>query len=79
MKTILLTSALLFATAVPSFSQTQPVSTGSDDTNRSNSANHSFGWIGLLGLAGLAGLRRPKSAEHQRLAASGVNVKSVKV
>jgi len=79
MKTILLTSALLLASAVPSFGQTPPVSTGSDDTNRSNFANHSFGWIGLFGLAGLAGLRRQKSAEHQRLAASGVNVKSVKV
>jgi MYXO-CTERM domain-containing protein len=36
------------------------------------------GWA-LFGLAGLAGLRRQKSPEHQRLAASGVNVKSVKV
>ncbi len=79
MKTILLTSALLLASAVPSFGQTQPVSTGSHDTNRSDSSHHSYGWIGLLGLAGLAGLRRPRSVEHQRMAASGVNVRSVKV
>ena len=79
MKTILLTSALLFASAVPSFGQTQPVSTGSDDTNRSDSSHHGYGWIGLLGLAGLVGLRRQKSVEHQRMAASGVKVSTVPV
>jgi MYXO-CTERM domain-containing protein len=82
MKIILLTSALLLASAVPLMSQTQPVSTGSDDPNRSahsDSSRHGYGWIGLLGLAGLAGLRRQKSVEHQRMAASGVRVQSVPV
>jgi hypothetical protein len=32
-----------------------------------------------MALAGLASLRRQKGAEHKQLAASGVNVKSVKV
>jgi MYXO-CTERM domain-containing protein len=79
MKTILLASALLLASAAPLFGQSQPVSTASDDTNRSDSSHHSYGWIGLLGLAGLAGLRRQKSIEHQRMAASGVKVTTVPV
>jgi MYXO-CTERM domain-containing protein len=77
MKTIFLASTLLFFSAAPAFAQARPDSTASDDANRSDSNQHNFGWIGLIGLAGLAGLRRPKSVEHQRMAASGVNVKTV--
>jgi len=70
MKIVLGITLMLF-TIAPALGQT--------DTRTAEPLRHSYGWIGLFGLAGLAGLRRQKSAEHQRLAASGVNVKSVKV
>jgi MYXO-CTERM domain-containing protein len=68
---IVLAIALMLFTIAPALAQT--------DKRTAESPRHSYGWIGIIGLAGLAGLRRQKSAEHQRLAASGVNVKSVKI
>jgi MYXO-CTERM domain-containing protein len=75
MKTAFLVCALLLFSAAPLVAQTRP--TNSDDETRSDDAHHNYGWMGLIGLAGLAGLRRPKSVEHQRMAASGINVKTV--
>jgi MYXO-CTERM domain-containing protein len=68
---ILLGIALVLFTVTPAFAQT--------DAQTNDTPHHSYGWIGLFGLAGLAGLRRAKSPEHERMAASGINVKSVKV
>jgi len=68
---IVLAIALTLFTVAPALGQA--------DNRTAEPPRHNYGWIGLFGLAGLAGLRRQKSAEHQRLAASGVNVKSVKV
>jgi MYXO-CTERM domain-containing protein len=70
MKMVLAIALMLF-TIAPALGQT--------DTRTAEPPRHGYGWIGIIGLAGLAGLRRQKSAEHQRLAASGINVKSVKV
>ena len=70
MRTIFATT-LLILTSVPAWGQ-------SDSPNR-EPQHHDYGWIGLLGLAGLAGLRRSKNPDHERLAASGVHVKSVKI
>jgi MYXO-CTERM domain-containing protein len=80
MKTIL-TASLLLLSSFAAVGQTQPVSTASDDNvNRTDDrAHNNYGWIGLIGLAGLVGLRRQKSVEHSRMAASGVNVKTVGV
>jgi MYXO-CTERM domain-containing protein len=68
---IVLAIALMLFTISPALAKT--------DNQTSEPPQRSYGWVGLVGLAGLAGLRRQKSAEHQRLAASGVNVKSVNV
>jgi MYXO-CTERM domain-containing protein len=80
MKTIL-TASLLLLSSFAAVGQTQPVSTASDDnaTRTDDRAHNNYGWIGLIGLAGLVGLRRQKSVEHSRMAASGVNVKTVGV
>jgi MYXO-CTERM domain-containing protein len=80
MKTIL-TASLLLLSSFATVGQTQPVSTASDDnaTRTDDRAHNNYGWIGLIGLAGLVGLRRQKSVEHSRMAASGVNVKTVGV
>jgi len=80
MKAILTTSLLLLS-SFAAVGQTQPVSTASDDnaTRTDDRAHNNYGWIGLIGLAGLVGLRRQKSVEHSRMAASGVNVKTVGV
>jgi MYXO-CTERM domain-containing protein len=70
MKTIFVITLLLFS-SIPAL--------GQSDSPTSEPRHHDYGWIGLLGLTGLAGLRRQKNADQERLAASGVNVKSVKV
>jgi MYXO-CTERM domain-containing protein len=79
MKSILVFSAFVLFTTAPTFAQTQPVSTASDDhvTRTDDRAHHEFGWIGLIGLAGLAGLRRAKSEDARRLEATGINVRTV--
>jgi hypothetical protein len=80
MKTIL-TASLLLLSSFAAVGQTQPVSTASDNnaTRTDDRAHNNYGWIGLIGLAGLVGLRHQKSVEHSRMAASGVNVKTVGV
>jgi hypothetical protein len=80
MKTIL-TASLLLLSSFAAVGQTQPVSTASDNnaTRTDDRAHNNYGWIGLIGLAGLMGLRHQKSVEHSRMAASGVNVKTVSV
>jgi hypothetical protein len=77
MKSILALSFLLFLTAAPVFGQTQQ----SDPDNTRTESHHlmNYGWVGLTGLLGLLGLRRPKSIEHQRMAAKGVQVSTVPV
>lgn len=70
MKTVLGIALVLF-TVNPAFAQT--------NAQTNDTPHHSYGWIGIFGLAGLAGLRRSRSPEHQRLAASGINGKAVKV
>jgi MYXO-CTERM domain-containing protein len=77
MKTILALSFLLFLTAAPTFGQTQQ--TDPDSTHAESHHQTSYGWVGLTGLLGLLGLRRPKSVEHQRMAAKGVQVSTVPV
>jgi MYXO-CTERM domain-containing protein len=77
MKKPLALSFLLFLTVGPAFGQTQQ-----NDPNDSPTESHhplSYGWVGLAGLLGLLGLRRPKSVEHQRMAAKGVKVSTVPV
>jgi MYXO-CTERM domain-containing protein len=77
MKSILGLSLLLFLSAAPAFGQTQRTDAG----DRGTESHHqpSYGWVGLAGLLGLLGLRRPKSIEHQRMAAKGVQVSTVPV
>jgi MYXO-CTERM domain-containing protein len=77
MKSILALSFLLFLTATPAFGQTQQADT--DNTRTESHHQLSYGWVGLTGLLGLLGLRRPKSIEHQRMAAKGVQVSTVPV
>jgi MYXO-CTERM domain-containing protein len=77
MKTILTVSFLLFLTASPAFGQTHQ---NDPDSNRTESHHQmNYGWVGLAGLLGLLGLRRPKSIEHQRMAAAGIKVSTVPV
>jgi hypothetical protein len=76
MKKLLALSFLMFLTAGPALSQTQQNETES----HADSRHHlSYGLIGLTGLLGLLGLRRPKSIEHQRMAAAGIKVSTVPV
>jgi MYXO-CTERM domain-containing protein len=77
MKTILALSFLLFLTTAPTFGQTQQ--TDADNTQTESHHQMNYGWVGLAGLLGLLGLRRPKSIEHQRMAAKGVQVSTVPV
>ena len=77
MKKLLALPFLLFLTVGPALAQTQR---NNPDDSRNDSRHHlSFGWVGLAGLLGLLGLRRPKSAEHQRMAAAGIKVSTVPV
>jgi len=78
MKTIL-TGSLLLLGALAAVGQTQqPTAADSSETrNNAPERHHNYGWIGLIGLAGLVGLRRQRSVEHQRMAASGIKVKTV--
>jgi MYXO-CTERM domain-containing protein len=78
MKKLLALPFLLFLTVGAAFGQTQQ---NEPDNSRTDSAHHHFnyGWVGLTGLLGLLGLRRPKSIEHQRMAAKGVQVSTVPV
>jgi hypothetical protein len=76
MKKLLALSFLIFLTAGPALSQTQQ----NEPDSHADSRHHlSYGLIGLTGLLGLLGLRRPKSIEHQRMAAAGVKVSTVPV
>ena len=76
MKKLLALSFLMFLTAGPALSQTQQ----NEPEGRADSRHHlSYGLIGLTGLLGLLGIRRPKSIEHQRMAAAGVKVSTVQV
>jgi hypothetical protein len=77
MKTILAFSFLLFLTAAPAFGQTQQTDPDNSRTELHHQMN--YGWVGLTGLLGLLGVRRPKSIEHQRMAAKGVQVSTVPV
>jgi MYXO-CTERM domain-containing protein len=75
MRKLLALPVALFLTVGPALPQTQTDNTGDGDARSTHHLNLS--WIGLLGLLGLVGMRRQKSATHQRLEASGVNVRSV--
>jgi MYXO-CTERM domain-containing protein len=77
MKTILALSFMVFLTAASALGQTQQ--TEADNTRTEPHHQLSYGWLGLAGLLGLLGLRRPKSIEHQRMAAKGVRVSTVPV
>ena len=68
---------LLFLTTAPAFGQTHQ--TDADNTRTESHHQMNYGWVGLTGLLGLLGLRRPKSIEHQRMAAKGVQVSTVPV
>ena len=72
-------TALLLASVTPMYAQRSDANSTDPADSRYNVPSHNYGWLGLLGLLGLAGLRPRKSADHERLAATGVNVKSVKV
>jgi hypothetical protein len=76
---LILTASLLLLGSFAAVGQTQqPTASDSIETrNNAPERHHNYGWIGLIGLAGLVGLRREKSVEHQRMAASGINVKTV--
>ena len=77
MKKLLTLPFLLVLTAGPALSQTQQ--TGPDNSRTESHHQMTYGWVGLTGLLGLLGLRRPKSIEHQRMAAKGVQVSTVPV
>jgi hypothetical protein len=77
MKKLLALPFLLFLIVGPVIGQTQQ----NESDNRRTESRHqlSYGWVGLTGLLGLLGLRRPKSIEHQRMAAAGIKVSTVPV
>jgi hypothetical protein len=77
MKKLLTLSILFLLTVGPALAQTRQ----SDPNEGHNLAKHHFdlGWLGMAGLLGLMGLRRPKSAEHQRMEAAGIKVSTVPV
>ena len=77
MKKLLALPFLLFLTVAPVLGQTQHDESANDRTESRH--QFSYGWVGLTGLLGLLGLRRPKSIEHQRMAAAGINVSTVPV
>ena len=80
MKTIFAVAVLALVSVAPAFAQSPPDTNSPDNgVTRSYPAQHNYGWLGLLGLLGLAGLRPRKSVDHERIEATGVNVKSVKV
>jgi hypothetical protein len=77
MKKLFALPFLLILTAGPVMGQPQQ-----NDLDESRTESHhplSYGWVGIIGLLGLLGLRRPKSIEHQRMAAAGVNVSTVPI
>ena len=75
---MILTASLLLLGSFAAVGQTQPTAADSNETrNTTPEPHHDYGWIGLIGLAGLAGLRHKQSVEHERMAASGVKVKTV--
>jgi len=76
---MILTASLLLLSSFAAVGQTQqPTAADSSETrNNAPERHHNYGWIGLIGLAGLVGLRRQRSVEHQRMAASGIKVKTV--
>jgi MYXO-CTERM domain-containing protein len=77
MKKLFALTILLFVTVGPVLGQTQ---LSEPDSSRTESRHQvSYGWVGLAGLLGLLGLRRPKSIEHQRMAATGIKVSTVPV
>ncbi len=77
MKKLLALPFLMVLTVAPVLGQTQQ---NDPDNSRTESRHQfSYGWVGLTGLLGLLGLRRPKSIEHQRMAAAGINVSTVPV
>jgi MYXO-CTERM domain-containing protein len=76
MKKLFALPFLVLLTAGPALCQTQQ----NEPDSRTASPHHlSYGLIGLTGLLGLLGLRRPKSIEHQRMAAAGIKVSTVPV
>jgi hypothetical protein len=76
MKKLFALPFLVLLTAGPALCQTQQ----NEPDSRTASPHHlSYGLIGLTGLLGLLGLRRPKSIEHQRMAAADVNVSTVPI
>jgi MYXO-CTERM domain-containing protein len=80
MKITFAVAVLALASAAPAFAQTPPDPNTSDNgVTRSYPVQHNYGWLGLIGLVGLVGLRPRKSVDHERIEATGVNVKSVKV
>jgi MYXO-CTERM domain-containing protein len=76
---MIFTASLLLLGSFAAVGQTQqPTAADSIETQTNTPGlHHNYGWIGLIGLAGLLGLRRQKSIEHQRMAASGISVKTV--
>jgi len=78
---LILTASLLMLGSFAAVGQTQQPTAADSIETRINvpEHHHNFGWLGLIGLAGLVGLRRQKSVEHQRMAASGIKVKAVDV
>ena len=80
MKTRFAVAVLALVSAAPVFAQSAPDTNSTDNgVTRSYPVQHSYGWLGLVGLLGLAGLRPRKSVDHERIEATGVNVRSVKV
>jgi MYXO-CTERM domain-containing protein len=79
MKIIFAVALLALLFAAPAFAQTPSDSNTDNGVTRSYPVQHNYGWLGLVGLVGLAGLRPRKSIDHERMEATGVNVKSVKV
>jgi predicted thioredoxin/glutaredoxin len=62
-----------------SFAQTPPDTDTENGVTRSYPVQHNYGWLRVIGLVGLVGLRPRKSIDRERMEATGVNVKSVKV